>query len=260
MIAPIAPDSRFWVVGAVNGEAEALRRIHQQIAARYRIGDKLIYTGNLMGPGGNVRAAINEALLFRRALISSDGASADDVIFLRGTQEEMWQKLLQLQFASRPGDILAFMRANGLDATLDAYNIDPKEGESATARGTVALSRWTASLRRAQAACDGHSAYIKNLHHAAMTEDKRFLCCHAGLNPYVALDKQKDSFWWGHPDFAEHDAPIDGVTTIIRGFDFKNTGVKEAAHLISLDGGSGREGNLVAALFDDDKRPTIIEG
>ncbi|MGY8994381.1 MAG: hypothetical protein ACKVK8_09575, partial [Rhodospirillales bacterium] len=81
----------------------------------------LIYLGNLIGRGGGVLACIDEALVFRRALLAQRGADSNSVVYLRGGQEEMWHKLLQLQFASDPSDVLKWMMAQGVAATLEAY-------------------------------------------------------------------------------------------------------------------------------------------
>src|SRR5271165_1084784 len=48
---------------------------------------------------GAVLTTLDELLDFRRRVLGRGGGAACDVAFLRGSQEEVWQKLLQLQFA-----------------------------------------------------------------------------------------------------------------------------------------------------------------
>ena len=99
-------------------------------------GDRLVYTGNMIGRGSAVRETMDELLSFRRALIAMPGMLADDVVYLRGAQEEMWQKLLQLQFAPIPPWCCAGCCA-GRRATLVAYGGDPDQGMACPATGRV---------------------------------------------------------------------------------------------------------------------------
>ncbi|HEY9348036.1 MAG TPA: hypothetical protein VIQ53_22110, partial [Inquilinus sp.] len=112
---------RIWAVGAVHGEIDRLAVLHDHVAARFEPGDRLVYLGNLIGRSDRLHALVDEVLSMRRALISRPFVLAEDVVFLRGAQEEMWQKMLQLQFAPNPLDVLRWMLAQGVDGTLRAY-------------------------------------------------------------------------------------------------------------------------------------------
>ena len=50
-----------------------------------------------------------------------------DIVFLRGAQEEMFSKLLQLHIAPNPIEILEWIFSHGVDQTLISYNFDPDE-------------------------------------------------------------------------------------------------------------------------------------
>ena len=63
----------------------------------------------------------------------------------------MWQKMLQLQFAPNPQDVLRWMLAQGVEGTLRAYGGRPEEGMAAAREGAVRLTRWTNGLREADA-------------------------------------------------------------------------------------------------------------
>ncbi len=93
---------RIWAVAAIHGEADRVSALHDRIERAWRPGDRIVYLGNYLGRGAAVRATIDEILGFRRAVMAQPGGFACDVAFLRGSQEEMWQKLLQLQFAVSP--------------------------------------------------------------------------------------------------------------------------------------------------------------
>ena len=61
----------------------------------------------------------------------------------------MWQKLLQLQFAPNPKEVLPWMLQQGVGTTITAYGGDPARASSAAREGAVAITRWTNSLRAA---------------------------------------------------------------------------------------------------------------
>ncbi len=243
----IIPDpARLWVLSPVFGEKHRLAGAHRLIAEHYRPGDKVIYTGNLMGYGPDVGGTLDEALAFRRALIASPGATAEDVIYLRGGQEEMWRKCLQLQFAPEPESVFNWMREHGLRGTLAAYGSDETKAGNPLRKGTVAISRWTASLRAAMNARDGHAAYMSALKHAATTTDKRFLITSAGLAPNLPLYAQKDHLWWGHPDFDTLSLPWEGYSAVIRGLDPAGSGPQTDGPVYTLKPETG----VGLALFD----------
>jgi hypothetical protein len=241
--------NRVWAVAAVHGEPARLTRLHDLLAHRIRPGDRLVYLGNLMGRGAGVRQAVDEALSFRRSVIAQRGAFAGDVAFLRGAQEEMWQKLLQLQFASNPGEVLAWMLDHGVAATIEAYGGDPKRGFIAVREGAVGLTRWTSELRAGLDAAPGHRQYLAALRRAAFSESG-LLFVHAGLDPARPLEEQKDAFWWGGARFDTIDAPFAGFVRVVRGFAPSHPGLAETPYTVTLDGGSGFGGELVAACFD----------
>ena len=123
---------RVWTVASVHGESDRLWQLHRQISERFQPGDRLVYLGNILGYGSDAAAAVDEVLAFRRAVIATHGMFAADVVVLRGAQEEMWQKLLQLQLALNPGEVFDWMIAQGVGATLEAYGGQIDEGRDAS--------------------------------------------------------------------------------------------------------------------------------
>ena len=66
-------------------------------------GDRLVYLGNYLGYAPHVRETVDELLAFRSAFLALPPyADPNDIVYLRGSQEEIWQKILQLQFAQNP--------------------------------------------------------------------------------------------------------------------------------------------------------------
>ena len=94
-------------------------------------GDRLVYLGNFLGRGPQKCARPSTSCWLSAAGCSRGRCSfAYDVAYLRGGQEEMWQKLLQLQFAPNPREVLGWMLSQGVGATLAAYGGDPRRAKS----------------------------------------------------------------------------------------------------------------------------------
>ena len=251
MFACLSGDRRVWAVSAIHGEQRQLATLHARMRAAMRGDDRVVYLGNYFGRGPAIRETLDEILLFRRALIARPDGDPGDVVFLRGSQEEMLQKLLQLQFASDPVAVLEWVLEQGVGATLAAYGIIPGEGFQAAREGTVALSRWTGRLREAIARVDGHRQLLNSLRHAAYLEDRAILFVHAGLDPDRPFTEQGDSLWWGGFRFRDDDArPYDGFRRVVRGFDRRGGGQHFGTHAVTLDAGCGFGGPLVAGCFE----------
>jgi hypothetical protein len=112
---------RVWAVASIHGADERLARLHHALAERWQPGDRLVYLGNWLGRGTGIAACVEDMLRMRREIISLPDFFAADVVFLRGMQEEMLQKCLQLHFAVNPAEVLRWMLDQGLAATLEAY-------------------------------------------------------------------------------------------------------------------------------------------
>ena len=136
-----APE-RTWAIPALHGNVEQLITLHDQILEEFKVGDKLIYLGNYTGYNTSSAACIDEILTFRRLLLSMPDMRCSDIVYLRGAQEEMWQKLLQLPFAPDPTNVLLWMLGNGLSGTLSSYGICHHEGIEACKAGVMSLNKW----------------------------------------------------------------------------------------------------------------------
>ena len=243
---------RVWAVSAIHGEVQRLARVHDRINARFAPGDRLVYLGNYLGHGEHIAATVDELLEFRRRIIGRLHGFACDVAYLRGAQEEMWQKLLQLQFASNPSEVLAWMVRAGVEATVRAYGGDLRQGFAATRDGPRTITRWTSGLRAAMNAAEGHSTLFASLRHAAYTSETGLLFVHAGLDPRRPLNAQGDAFWWSATDILELSGAYAGFVRVVRGFDRDRRGVVEGSFGVSVDGGAGRGGPLQAVCLAAD--------
>ncbi len=247
---------RVWAIASIHSQSAQLDRLHLALTGRLEPGDRLVYLGNLIGRGPNGIATVNALLRFRSLVMARPDAFACDVVFLRGSQEEMWQKLLQLQFATDPKVVLQWMLDQGVAASLEAYGIAPGEGLREAAAGPRQLTRWTGALRQKIQQHPGHYALLANLRRAAYTQehsgDEGLLFVNAGLDPSRPLEAQKDSFWWGSASFCDLQEPYAGFARVVRGFSLDHPGVALGSFTATVDGGCGFGGKLIAACFNTD--------
>lgn len=264
---------RIWAVSSIHGEAAALNRLHRAMIPRLEPGDRLVYLGNLIGRSRGSTATVDSLLRFRSLFLARPDAFACDVVHLRGSQEEMWQKLLQLQFATDPKAVLQWMLDQGVAASLESYGFAPADGLREAAAGPRQLTRWTGALRERIQAHAGHWQLLGSLRRAACTERANgvagdsgsgnqgpgnqgpenqgwgLLFVNAGLEPGRPLEAQKDSFWWGGNGFATIDRPYGGYRRVVRGFCPQHPGVALGDFSATLDAGCGFGGPLLAACF-----------
>ncbi len=243
---------RMWAVAAIHGDAARLRALHQKLAREIETGDCLVYLGGYLGYGPDIVGTLDELITFRRWFLSGAGVFLGDIAFLRGAQEEMWQKLLQLQFAPNPREVLRWMLEHGVGATLAAYGIDIRQGEAAARDGAMSLTRWTTALRTTVDARPGHRQLLTSLRRAAVSADGALLFVHAGIDPGKPLQLQGDVLWWGGANIVELDTPYGGFRRVVRGFDRRHAGLAEGRFAASLDAGCGFGGPLLAGCFAPD--------
>ena len=240
---------RVWAVAAVHGEAERLGQLHAALWRRLEPGDRVVYLGNMIGRGAAVAETVDTLLEFRAESLSRPRAFACDIAYLRGSQEEMWQKLLQLQFATDPRGALAWMIEQGVGATLEAYGGTIEEAKRAAGGGVIALTRWAGGIRQAMQTRPGHYQWLSALRRAAFTEDGSLLFVNAGLDPSRPLEAQTDSFWWGGTAFSRITAPYGSFRRVVRGFDSSHPGIELGDYTATLDAGCGFDGPLLAGCF-----------
>ncbi|MGH6931233.1 MAG: hypothetical protein ACREEE_02240 [Dongiaceae bacterium] len=248
--AVLRKSQRVWAVATIHGESGRLDKLHAELGQRFATGDRLVYLGGYLGHGRDVRGTLDSLLAFRRQLLARPGMFTFDIAYLRGSQEEMWQKMLQLQFAPNPREVFSWMLEHGVGATLTAYGGDIQQGFVSARAGPLALTRWTSRLRNAMQEAPGHYALMSALRRAAYTDDGALLFVHAGLDPERPLSTQSDSLWWGTGGFSRLDRPYGGFIRVVRGHDPSHAGLQSNQFTSSIDGGSGFGGPLIGACFD----------
>ncbi|WP_226886803.1 hypothetical protein [Nisaea nitritireducens] len=243
---------RIWAIASIHGDVERLAALHNGLTDRYEAGDRFVYLGNYYGHGQAVLETVDELLRFRRILLAQPPYThLEDIVYLRGRQEEMWRKMLQLQFAGDCQEILDWMLERGADTTLAAYGGRAADARAAIMEGLLAVSRWTGTLRQAIRGHAGHHDFMTGFRRAAYTDDGALLFVSAGLDPSRDLTEQEDGFWWNSQDFAEIAASgYRDFTRLVRGYDPAREGIVEHEMALSIDGGAGFGGPLNAVCLD----------
>lgn len=256
----VSPDYRFtslgnpatiWTIASIHSDLARLEALHTALIERIRPGDRVVYFGNYTGHSVEAVETIDEILSFRRLLLSLPGMKAGDIVYLRGAQEDMIARLLQLQFHTRPIELLLWMLGNGLGHTLQAYGINPHDGIAAAREGVISLTRWTNSVREIIREVPGHDQFMGQYRRAAYTAlpDGRFplLFVNAGIDPARPLESQDDAFCWNGENFSQMTEAYAPFEKVVRGYDPLHGGLYLNCVTASLDGGCGFGGNLVCA-------------
>jgi hypothetical protein len=261
-LAKLGRPRRIWAVAVRRGAVENLIRVHFAIADRFAAGDRLIYFGDYLGDCASA-AMIDQILSFRTYLLAAPGMMPSDFIYLRGVQEEIWSKLLQIQYAPNPAEVLRWMLERGAAETIKAYGGNPREGILSSREGALAMAKWTNSLRHAMRRHPGHDKLMSVLSRAALTEiDGRgqLLFVHAGLDPDRSLASQGDSFWWDASGFARLSGPFEGFRRVFRGVDPLGGGRVLDGYSVTLSAGKcDRDSLLAVSIAPDGDILEVIE-
>lgn len=247
---------RIWAISAVHGETDRLTDLHDEIYNHIKPGDRLIYLGNYMGHGPRPCQTIDEILTFRRMVLAIPGMKVNDIVYLRGRQEDMWSRLLQIQFTPDPLQLLTWLLDNGMSSTLSSYGISPQDGVIAAHEGIMSLTKWTNRIREAMRRYPGHETFSTHWHRAAFTDTQQnsnsspLLFVHSGVNPAIPLQDQGDNFLWAGENFNAINVPYNPFQKVIRGYDPTHGGLNLNCVTATIDGGCGFGGSLICAGFD----------
>ncbi len=247
---------RVWAVAAVHGDLNRLAALHDHLASRFAIGDRIVYLGNYLGVGSyDNEAVLDELLAFRGALLAKPGMEPTDIVHLRGPAEEAWQRLLRLQFAPVPSQTLESLLKAGVEPYLRLYGISLNDTKAMARADSVGITRWTNQLRIAQRNASGHEPLVCSMRRAAVTKapsanGQRLLFVPAGFDITRSLEDQGDNLWFGKTPFhiARHNSLP--YARIVRGFDPERGGIVAEGTAVTLDAGCGFGGPLSCGCFN----------
>jgi len=209
---------KIWAIGSVHSNYESLNSIKDHLLSNFNLGDKLIFLGNVIGLGEKAKDTISSILDLRFNLMAKFKLQPDEIIFLRGAQEEMFLRLMQLQTAPNPQDIVKWMFDHGVDKTINSYGFYKDEVKSIASQGTISISKWTSKLNRTVSSIAGHKNFFSNLKHAAFSSSKKILFVNRGVDISRPLSAQNDCFWWGYQNFSKINKPYNTFIRIVRGY------------------------------------------
>jgi len=130
----------------------------------------------------------------------------------------MFSKLLQLQIAPNPIEIIDWIFSHGVDQTVLSYNFEPGHFRNIVTQGTIQINKLTSQLNHEISSIPGHKEYFSNLKHAAYSENKEVLFVNRGVDLSRPLSAQNDCFWWGYQNFSQINKPYNTFKRIVRGY------------------------------------------
>jgi len=210
--------NKVWAIGSLHSSLDSFDSIKKYILSNFESGDKLIFLGNVIGFGNKSKEIITEVLKLRFKLMAKYQLKNTDIVFLRGAQEEMFSKLLQLHIAPNPTEILDWIFSHGVDQTIISYGFKPDEFRKITSQGTIQINKLTTKLNYEISLNPGHKEFFSNLKHAAYTDTKDVLFVNRGVDLSRPLSAQNDCFWWGYQNFSQINKPYFSFKRIVRGY------------------------------------------
>ena len=230
--------NKIWAIGSIHSNLKSFTSIKKFLLNNFEANDKLIFLGNVIGLGNNSKETLSSIIDLRFNLMARFKLKPESIVFLRGAQEEMFSKLLQLQLAPNPAEIIEWMFDHGVNETIKSYGFSENEVKSIASSGTMNISKWTTSLNKALHNNLGHTQYFLNLKHAAYSHSKKILFVNRGVDITRPLSAQNDCFWWGFQNFSSINRPYKTFLRIVRGY--------ESEH---LDHQENSKNSIVCTLF-----------
>ena len=246
----ILNSNKIWAIGSIHSRLNAFNSLKKYIIQNFDKNDYLVFLGNIIGVGHESKNTLDSVIELRNKLMAKYLLNPEKIIFLRGAQEEMFLKLLQLQTAPNPKDIISWMFEHGVDATINSYGFKKDDVINICDQGTIAISKWTTALNKTLSNELGHKQYFANLKHAAFSQNKKILFLNRGVDVSRPLSVQNDCFWWGYQNFSDLKKPYNTFIRIVRGYkSSEKTPIEEAKQ------------NIVCSLFTKPlTNPKIIAG
>ena len=218
----LSKSKKIWAIGSIHSNLKSFTSIKKFILKNFETTDKLIFLGNVIGLGNDSKETLSSVIDLRFNLMSKFKLKPESIIFLRGAQEEMFTKLLQLQLAPNPSEIVEWMFDHGVNETVKSYGFSENEVKNIASSGTINISKWTSNLNQALNNNPGHTQYFLNLKHAAYSHTKKILFVNRGVDITRPLSAQNDCFWWGFQNFSTIQNPYKTYLRIVRGYESKH--------------------------------------
>ena len=251
----ITNSKKIWAIGSVHSRLDSFNSIKEYLLKNFEKEDTLVFLGNVIGVEKNSYETLNSVIDLRNKLMAKFFLESSKIIFLRGAQEEMFLKLLQLQTAPNPKDIVSWMFDHGIGSTIESYGFDKNELLNISTQGTISINKWTKKINNAVSLAPGHNQYFASLKHAAFTSSKKILFLNRGVDVSRPISAQNDCFWWGYQDFSNLKKPYNSFIRIVRGYQSSNQNVinhSKQKFICSLFKQPLNISSILAGVFNDD--------
>ena len=225
----LTKSNKIWAIGSIHSNIKSFTQIKKFILNNFEENDKLIFLGNIIGLGESSKETLNSVIDLRFNLMSKFKLKSESIVFLRGAQEEMFSKLLQLQLAPNPTEIVEWMFDHGVNNTTKSYGFSDDEVKNIATSGTINISKWTSNLNKAIQKNPGHHQYFLSLKHAAYSHTKKILFVNRGVDITRPLSAQNDCFWWGYQNFSTIHQPYKTFSRIVRGYESEHLNRSEVS-------------------------------
>ncbi len=246
--------NKIWAIGSIHSRLSAFNSLKKYLLKNFNKDDYLIFLGNVIGVGSDSKETLSSVIDLRNKLMGKFTLDPKKIIFLRGAQEEMFLKLLQLQTAPNPYDIVTWMFDHGVDTTLNSYGFGKDDIINISLQGTLPISKLTSKINSALLKEPGHKQYFANLKHAAFSHTKKILFLNRGVDVSRPLSAQNDCFWWGYQNFSNLIKPYNTFIRIVRGYkSSENNHLKDSKNRVvcSLFHQPLDSPKIIAGIFND---------
>ena len=152
--------NKIWAIGSIHSNLKSFASIKKFLLDNFEENDKLVFLGNVIGLGNNSKETLTSVIDLRFNLMSKFKLKPESIVFLRGAQEEMFSKLLQLQLAPNPNEIIEWMYDHGVNETIKSYGFSENEVKNIASSGTITISKWTSTLNK-HYNNPGHTVFFK---------------------------------------------------------------------------------------------------
>ena len=220
---------RCYAIGDVHGRLDLLRQLFAQIEAHGQTRPEtetfIVLLGDLIDRGPDSRGVLD--YLLERSL------GSDRLIILAGNHETML-------LAAMTGERHALNRwlANGGDACVRSYGLDPRQLQAHDAPGVVHSLESAIPLR--------HREFVRSFSDSVRFGD--YLLVHAGIRPGNSIAQQRpDDLRWIRSEFLDSD--LDHGARIVHGHS-NLTDVEFRHNRIGIDTSAHRTGVLTALWID----------
>lgn len=234
------PGLRLYAVGDLHGRLDLLRALHRHVDMELQADAptdwRIVYLGDYVDRGPDSRGVLE--------FLAEAKARDPRHVVLAGNHD-----LGLLDFLARPDPCGIFITHGGLE-TAASYDVHAAHF-GAVEEGGDALRAFHAAV--ATAIPQSHLALLHALEASFDCGD--FFCCHAGIRPGVALERQSvDDLVWIRGEFHRHEGLYPKV--ILHGHTPSGK-VTVRPNRVNLDTGACRTGRL-SVLRVEDARKTIL--